>query len=70
MANKNSRIEKYKRYRMMIQKMNDGNQNLSSGLRPFFLNQEHLSWLMTVIFALIATVTIIVLALVAAGSFL
>jgi uncharacterized membrane protein len=55
---------------MMIQKMNDGNQNLSSGLRPFFLNQEHLSWLMTVIFALIATVTIIVLALVAVGSFL
>lgn len=68
MAKNTTRIEKYKRYRLMIQKMNDGHQDGTQGLRPFFLNQEHFSWLMTIVFALIATVTIIVLALVAVGS--
>ena len=68
MAKITTRIKKFKHYRMEIEKMNDGAKNERSFLNLFSLSQEHTSWFMTIVFAVIATVTIIVLALVLMGS--
>jgi ribosomal protein L17 len=68
MAKITTRIKKFKQYRMSIEKMSDGNKDDSLNSKSFSLSQEHTSWLMTFVFAIIVTVTIIVFALVLMGS--
>jgi hypothetical protein len=63
-----TRLEKYKTYRSSIDRMVDPSTALTPKQGTFFFNSENTSWFLTVILGLLATVSIVVLALVMLGA--
>jgi hypothetical protein len=67
MAKSNTRLEKYKSYRLSIDRMIDPTVSFSQKQNVFF-NSDQTGWLMTLVLGLLATVSIVVIALVFLGA--